>query len=203
MLYTPAFRFPARRPTGAKLALKPFHVWGIRVRLQVGYRTRDLALFDLALDSKLRGCDLIRLRVSDLISSSGVKRRVVILQQKTGRPVQFEVTEQARRSIAAWVERKQLDNDDWLFPSRMKVGCHLSTRQYARLVDKWVALVGLDPAAYGTHSLRRTKVALLYKKTGNLRACQLLLGHTKLESTVRYLGVEVDDALELSEALEL
>jgi integrase len=203
MLYSPAFRFPARKPTGAKLALKPFHVWGIRVRLQVAGRTRDLALFDLALDSKLRGCDLTRLRVSDLISSSGVKRRVMVLQQKTGRPVQFEVTEQARRSIAAWVERKGLEANDWLFPSRMKQGCHLSTRQYARLMDKWVALVGLDPTAYGTHSLRRTKVALLYKKTGNLRACQLLLGHTKLESTVRYLGVEVDDALELSEALEL
>lgn len=85
----------------------------------------------------------------------------------------------------------------------MKRGCHLGTRQYARLVDKWVCLLGLDPAGYGTHSLRRTKVALLYKKTGNLRACQLLLGHTKLESTVRYLGVEVDNALELSEALEL
>ena len=85
----------------------------------------------------------------------------------------------------------------------MKNGAHLTTRQYARLVDKWVALVGLDPTAYGTHSLRRTKVSLLYKKTGNLRACQLLLGHTKLESTVRYLGVEVDDALAMSESLEL
>ena len=203
MLYTPAFRFPARRLTGAKLALKPFHVWGIRVRLQVAHRIRDLALFDLALDCKLRGCDLLRLRVSDLLSPSGVKRRVVFPQQKTGRPVQFEVTEQARRSVAAWIERKGLGGEDWLFPSRMKPGLHLSTRQYARLVDKWVVLVGLDPAAYGTHSLRRTKVALLYRKTGNLRACQLLLGHTKLESTVRYLGVEVDDALELSEALEL
>jgi integrase len=178
-------------------------VWGIRVRLQVGCRARDLGMFDLALDSKLRGCDLVRLRVSDLLSTSGVKRRVVILQQKTGRPVQFEVTEQTRRSIAAWVESKGLDSDDWLFPSRMKRGWHLSTRQYARLLDRWVCLVGLDPALYGTHSLRRTKVALLYEKTGNLRACQLLLGHTKLESTVRYLGVEVDDALELSEALEL
>ena len=203
MFYTPAFNSTGRKPTGAKLALKPFHVWGIRVRLQVACRVRDLALFDLGLDSKLRGCDLVRLRVSDLVSPSGVKRRVLILQQKTGRPVQFEVTEQARRSIGAWVERKQLGSDDWLFPSRMRPGHHLSTRQYARLVDQWVGLVGLDPAAYGTHSLRRTKVALLYKKTGNLRACQLLLGHTKLESTVRYLGVEVDDALELSEALEL
>ena len=178
-------------------------MWGIRVRLQVAKRTRDLALFDLALDSKLRGCDLVRLRVSDILSSNGVRRRVVIIQQKTGRPVQFEVTEQARRSIASWVELRGLNFDDWLFPSRIKRGSHLSTRQYARLLDNWVALVDLDPTAYGTHSLRRTKVALLYKKTGNLRACQLLLGHTKLESTVRYLGVEVDDALELSEALEL
>lgn len=117
--------------------------------------------------------------------------------------MQFESTEQARRSIASWVERKALSSEDWLFPSRMKAGAHLTTRQYARLVDQWVTLVALDPLAYGTHSLRRTKVSLLYKKTGNLRACQLLLGHTKLESTVRYLGVEVDDALELSEALEL
>ena len=119
MLYTPSFRFPARKPTGAKLALKPIHVWGIRVRLQVGHRTRDLALFDLALDSKLRGCDLVRLRISDLVSATGVKRRVMILQQKTGRPVQFEVTEQARRSIAVWVESKGLAADDWLFPSRI------------------------------------------------------------------------------------
>ena len=203
MLYTRSFDRPARNPRGAKLALKPFHVWGIRIRLQVAKRTRDLALFDLALDSKLRGCDLVGLRVSDLLSSNGVRRRVVIIQQKTGRPVQFEVTEQARRSINAWVELKRLSSDHWLFPSRIKRGSHLTTRQYARLLDNWVALVDLDPTAYGTHSLRRTKVALFYKKTGNLRACQLLLGHTKLESTVRYLGVEVDDALELSEALEL
>jgi integrase len=203
MFYSPSIGRSARQPTGAKLALKPVHVWGVRVRLQVAHRARDLALFDLALDSKLRGCDLVRLKVSDLLSSSGVKRRVVIVQRKTGRPVQFEVTEQTRRSLAAWIEGKHLGFEDWLFPSRIKRGWHLSTRQYARLVDQWVALVGLDPAAYGTHSLRRTKVALLYKKTGNLRACQLLLGHTKLESTVRYLGVEVDDALELSEALEL
>lgn len=203
MLYTPSITSPVRQLRGAKRALKPFHVWGIRVRLQVARRTRDLALFDLALDSKLRGCDLVRLRVADLASIGGVKRRVVIVQQKTGRPVQFEVTEQARSSIAAWIDRKGLTGEDWLFPSRMKPRHHLSTRQYARLVQYWVQLVGLDPGAYATHSMRRTKVALLYRKTGNLRACQLLLGHTKLESTVRYLGVEVDDALELSEALEL
>ena len=203
MTVTPTARYVPLKPRGAKLALKPVHVWGIRVRLQVAGRTRDLALFDLALDSKLRGCDLVRLRVSDLLAPAGLKRRVMILQQKTGRPVQFEVTDQTRRSVADWIQRKDLRADDWLFPSRMKIGSYLSTRHYARRVDKWVDLLGMDPAAYGTHSLRRTKVALLYKKTGNLRACQLLLGHTKLESTVRYLGVEVDDALELSEALEL
>jgi integrase len=194
---------PDRKPRGAKRALKPVHVWGVRIRLQVSCKTRDLALFDLALDSKLRGCDLVTLKVGDVVSGGGVKHRVVILQQKTGRPVQFEVTEEARRSLTRWLEAKRLVETDWLFPSRMNPEAHLTTRQYARLVRKWVSLVGLDPAAYGTHSMRRTKVSLLYKKTGNLRACQLLLGHTKLESTVRYLGVEVDDALELSEALEL
>jgi site-specific recombinase XerC len=148
MLYTPSFRYSPRKPTGAKLALKPFQVWGIRVRLQVARRVRDLALFDLALDSKLRGCDLMQLKVADLLSASGVKRRVVIIQQKTGRPVQFEVTEQARQSISAWVESMGLGIEDCLFPSRMKPGEHLSTRQYALLVDQWVALVGLDPAAY-------------------------------------------------------
>jgi integrase len=131
------------------------------VRLQVAHRVRDLALFDLALDSKLRGCDLTRLRVSDLVSAGSVKRRVVIIQQKTGRAVQFEVTEQARRSLGHWLEAKRLGESDWLFPSRMNPQRHLSTRQYLRLVHGWVALIGLDEAAYGTHSLRRTKVALL------------------------------------------
>lgn len=135
MLYTPSIRYANRKPTGAKLALKPFHVWGIRVRLQVSCRSRDLALFDLALDSKLRGCDLVALRVSDVLSATGVKRRVMIVQRKTGRPVQFEVTEQARRSLAHWIEQKDLSAEDWLFPSRMKRGHHLTTRQYARLVD--------------------------------------------------------------------
>ena len=129
MLYTPSARYVPLKPTGAKLALKAVHVWGIRVRLQVSRQARDLALFDLALDSKLRGCDLVRLRVSDLLSPAGVRRRVVILQQKTGRPVQFEVTDQARRSVADWIERKGLGLEDSPFPSRMKIGSHLTTRQ--------------------------------------------------------------------------
>jgi len=193
----------SQRFTGAKLPLKPMHVWGIRVRLQVDRRIRDLALFDLAIDSKLRGCDLVALRMTDLVTGASVRRRGLVLQQKTSRPVHFEVTDQTRQSIGNWLTRRGERPDDWLFPSRQVPGRHLSTRQYARLLKQWVDLLGLDPTAYGTHSLRRTKVALLYRKTGNLRACQLLLGHTKLESTVRYLGVELDDALELSEALEI
>ena len=188
---------------GAKLPLRPMHVWGIRVRLQVEHRFRDLALFDIALDSKLRGCDVVALRIADLFAGGTPRTRGIIVQQKTGRPVQFEITEQTRRSIGGWLERRNGSPSDWLFPSRLHPGEHLSTRQYARLLKQWVSIIGLDPSGYGTHSLRRTKVCLLYRKTGNLRACQLLLGHTKLESTVRYLGVEVDDALQLSETLEL
>jgi integrase len=179
------------------------HVWGIRARLQFELRPRDLALFDVAIDSKLRGCDVVSLRVTDVVTAGMPRRRAIVLQQKTGRPVQFELTDQTRQSIARWLDRRPGHGGDWLFPSRRWPGRHLSTRQYARLVKFWVAMIQLEPSGYGTHSLRRTKVSLLYKKTGNLRACQLLLGHTKLESTVRYLGVELDDALLMSEALEL
>ena len=188
---------------GAKLPLRPMHVWAIRVRLQIERRLRDLALFDIALDSKLRGCDVVSLRVADIVAAGALRRRAIVIQQKTGRPVQFEITEQARRSLSDWIKIRPGEPDGWLFPSRLVKGAHLSTRQYIRLVKGWIALIGLEPSAYGTHSLRRTKVSMLYRKTGNLRACQLLLGHTKLESTVRYLGVELDDALALSEALEI
>ena len=196
------------RPTypqisGAKLPLRPMHVWGIRVRLQFERRLRDLALFDVAIDSKLRGCDVTALRVSDVMVAGAPRRRAIVIQRKTGIPVQFELTDQAQQSILRWLDQRRMKDSPWLFPSRMRPGHHLSTRQYARLVKQWVGLIGLEPSAFGTHSLRRTKVCLLYKKTGNLRACQLLLGHTKLESTIRYLGVELDDALRLSEALEL
>src|SRR6478735_10910693 len=196
---------PAALPriVGAKLPLRPMHVWTIRVRLQIERRVRDLALFDIALDSKLRGCDVVALRLVDIMSAGALRQRATVIQQKTGRPVQFEITDQARRSLADWLNRRRDDPNGWLFPSRMRPGAHLSTRQYIRLVKEWVSSIGLQPAAYGTHSLRRTKVSILYRKTGNLRACQLLLGHMKLESTVRYLGVELDDALELSEGLDI
>lgn len=160
-------------------------------------------MFNCAIDAKLRGCDLVKLRVSDVAPGGSLRARATIIQQKTGQPVPFEITEPTRDALAVWLKVRGRRNDDWLFPSRSRPGDHVSTRQYARLVDKWVSMIELEPRAYGTHSLRRTKVALIYKKTGNLRACQLLLGHRKLESTVRYLGIEVDDAIEMSEQIDL
>ena len=188
---------------GQKSPLKLKEIWAIRIRLQMAKNTRELALFNLAIDSKLRGCDLVKLRISDVAQSNRVSSRAIIMQQKTHRPVQFEITEQTRDSLEAWINQAKLKSDQYLFPSRIHSSPHLSTRQYARIVEHWVKSIGLDPAAYGTHTLRRTKVTLIYRRTKNLRAVQLLLGHSKLESTVRYLGIEVDDALEISEQTEI
>ncbi len=188
---------------GQKLPLKLKEIWAIRIRLQLEKRTRELALFNLAIDSKLRGCDLVGLKVSDVYQGGRVSLRAIVMQQKTRRPVQFEITEQTRESIMAWINQAKLRSDQYLFPSRIHGSLHLSTRQYARIVEGWVKSIGLDPAAYGTHTMRRTKATLIYRRTKNLRAVQLLLGHTKLESTVRYLGIEVDDALEISEQTEV
>jgi integrase len=153
--------------------------------------------------SKLGGCDPVALRVRDLAHGGTVAQRATVLQHKTQQPVQFELTDQTRESVAAWIARAKLRSEGFLFPRRGRQSPHLTTRQYARLVNRWVAMVGLDPADYGTHSLRRTKATLIYRRTKNLRAVQLLLGHRKLESTVRYLGVEVEDALEISEQTEV
>lgn len=187
---------------GQKAPLKLREIWGIRIRLQLTQRTRELALFDLAIDSKLRACDLVKLRVSDVAHSDRVASRATVMQQKTRRPVQFEITESTREAVAAWIAKSGLGYEDFLFPSRLHDSPHLSTRQYARIVDRWVRQLDLDPAAYGTHTLRRTKASLIYRRTHNLRAVQLLLGHSKLESTVRYLGIEVEDALEMAEQTE-
>ncbi len=189
--------------TGQKPPLKPREVWAIRVRLQIASRVRDLALFNLAIDSKLRGCDLVHLRIEDVMQGDQVRTRALVSQRKTGAPVQFEITEQARAAIANWVRGRASSGSGWLFPSRVDKAKPMTTRQYGRLVDEWIASIGLSPAAYGTHSLRRTKAALIYRKTGNIRAVQLLLGHTKLDSTVRYLGVEVEDALAIAEGIDV
>ena len=191
------------RLIGQKRPLKPKDVWAIRARLQLERRARDLALFNLAIDSKLRGCDLVRLMVEDVCAGGRVRERATIVQRKTGRPVQFEITEQTRASIRDWLATPGRADREYLFPTRVRRQPHLSTRQYARIVHAWVENAGLDSSAYGTHSMRRTKAAQIYKKTGNLSAVQLLLGHTKLESTVRYLGIEVDDALSIAEQVEL
>ncbi len=188
---------------GQKAPLKLKEIWAIRVRLELSQRTRDLALFNLAIDSKLRACDLVKLKVRDISHGDRVSSRAIVMQQKTGRPVQFEITEQTRKSVTDWIKASELKSDHFLFPSRIHDSLHLSTRQYARIVNDWVEEIGLDPTSYGTHTMRRTKPTLIYRRTKNLRAVQLLLGHTKLESTVRYLGIEVDDALEMAEQTEV
>ena len=188
---------------GQKSPLKLQEIWAIRIRLQIDRRVRDLALFNLAIDSKLRACDLLKVRVSDISISGRVSSRAMIMQQKTQRPVQFEITAQTREAISEWIRLAGLVASDFLFPSRLNRSSHVSRRQYARIVESWVTGIGLDPAIYGTHSLRRSKASLIYRRTKNLRAVQLLLGHAKLESTVRYLGIEVDDALELAEQTEV
>ena len=188
---------------GQKPPLRLKDIWAIRIHLQNAHSVRDLAMFNLAIDSKLRGCDLVCLRVRDVTHGSQILSRAMVIQRKTQRPVQFELTEPTRQAVAAWMEMAQLRSEQYLFPSRARSSLHVSTRQYARIVHHWVELAGLDTSAYGTHSMRRTKATLIYKRTKNLRAVQLLLGHTKLESTVRYLGIEVDDALEISEQTEI
>lgn len=188
---------------GPKRALKAQQVWEIRFHLEQERRVRDRALFNVAIDSKLRGCDVVRLRVGDVVAGGQVRHRSVVIQQKTGKLVSFEITEITRESLLSWLDVRRGAASDYLFPSRIDHADHLSTRQYARLVDDWVAAIGLDLHEYGTHSLRRTKASLIYKRTGNLRAVQMLLGYTKIESTVRYLGVDIEDALTISEGTDI
>ncbi|MYM42203.1 MULTISPECIES: tyrosine-type recombinase/integrase [Duganella] len=184
---------------GQKMPLRISEIWAIRVRLEIYGRQRDLALFNLAIDSKLRGCDLVQLRVLDVVHGNHVANRATVMQQKTKQPVQFELTAGTRKSLLEWINVAGLRHDDYLFSSRISGSPHISTRQYARIAHQWFDEIGLDPTAYSTHTLRRTKPTLIYRRTKNLRAVQLLLGHTRLESTVRYLGIEVDDALEMAE----
>lgn len=178
-------------------------IYGIRVRLDFLQKWRDLALFNLGIDSKLRGIDLVQLKVKDIANGNIVQSRAMVIQQKTGNPVQFEITKTTREAITIHIKRAALTFNDYLFPSRKDRAKYLSTRQYHRIVKDWINSIGLDSTLYSTHSLRRTKPSLIYKKTKNIRVCQLLLGHSKLESTVRYLGVEIEDAIEVSEGLDI
>ncbi len=202
---------PAPRPTpwnkgkliGARPPLRPKHVWSIRTRLLISGRTRDLAMFNLAIDSKLRGCDIVALRVEDIAPNGYAVDRATVRQKKTGRPVKFELTDQTRQSVDDYLKTANKRPGEFLFTGRRGNGRCITTRQYARLLSQWIASIGLDPKLFGTHSLRRTKATLIYRRTGNLRAVQLLLGHTKIESTVRYLGIEVDDALSIAEQFDV
>ena len=188
---------------GARPPLRPKHVWAVRTRLQLSHRARDVALFNLAIDSKLRGCDVVSLKVADVAPHGYALDRASVRQRKTGKPVRFEITEQTRQAIDDYLSQRGGKPGSYLFPGRGSTEGHLTTRQYSRLVSEWLTMIGLEACLYGTHSLRRTKATLIYKKTGNLRAVQLLLGHTKIESTVRYLGIEVDDALAVAEQIDV
>ncbi|TXC73765.1 tyrosine-type recombinase/integrase [Sphingorhabdus soli] len=193
----------AGKTVGTKRPLTQKQIWAIRFFLDREGRMRDRALFDLAIDSKLRGCDLVKIKIGDVVAGEDIRTRAIVIQQKTRRPVQFELTSDVRASLLSWLERRGGSTVDHLFPSRIDHSNHMSTRQYARLVDEWVTAIGLRNAEYGTHSLRRTKAAMIYRATGNIRAIQILLGHSKIENTVRYLGVDVEDALLLAERTEI
>jgi integrase len=188
---------------GAKPPLRPKHVWAIRTQLMIEGRTRDLAMFNLAIDSKLRGCDVVALKVEDIAPNGYAIDRATVRQKKTGRPVKFELTDQTRQAVDDYLRAANKKPGEFLFTGRCWNGRCMTTRQYARLVSGWIARIGLDSKLFGTHSLRRTKATLIYRRTGNLRAVQLLLGHTKIESTVRYLGIEVDDAIAIAEQVDV
>jgi integrase len=187
---------------GQKPPLKLREIWALRTGLEMAGKTKEFTLFNLAIDSKLRGCDLVQLRVNDVARGGEVpdpcQRDPA---EDTGtRPLRTHRPDPV--AIAAWIAKASLTSGSYLFPSRQHASLHLSVRQYARIVKRWVGLVGGNPQEYGTHSLRRTKATLIYRRTKNLPAVQLLLGHRKLESTVRYLGIEVDDALEMAARTE-
>lgn len=186
------------RPRPCLMPLKRLkEIWAIRIRLQLGHQTRELALFDLGLYSKLRACYLVTLHVRDISHGDRMSTRSIVIQQKTSQPVQFEITQPTKDALGEWIKEAVLKPDDYLFPSRIHESLHLGTGQYARVVDAWVREIGLDSSVYGTPPMRRTKASLIYRRTKYIRAVQLLPGH-KLERTVRYLGIEVEVALEMA-----
>lgn len=180
---------------GQKAPVKPKDIWAIRVRLELSNDIRNLALFNLTIDSKLRTFDLVELPVGNIAHGEHVSPRTIVMQQNPQSPVQFATTGQTRESLVRWMHYKQLRTDDFIFSSKIHASLHLSTRQDTQIVDARVTAIGLDPTAYRTHTVRRTKASLIHQHTKDLRAVQLLLGHTKHEGTERYLDIEADDAL--------
>lgn len=178
-------------------------IWRIRTRLEIEGNLKELALLNLAIDCKLRSCDLLRMKVRDIASGSTIHSRVLYTQSKTGREVQFEITSRTAQALNQWIYVSKLTALDFLFPNPRKMGQPMSYSGYASIIHHWAAALGVDPLLYGTHSMRRTKATLIYAKTKNIRAIQLLLGHVKLDNTIRYLGVEIEDALKLSEEIDI
>jgi integrase len=191
------------RVIGQKRPLRQRDIHAIRTRLQIAHNVRETAMLDLGLDSKLRGSDLLGLRVRDIWQGNHVLSRTSVTMKKTGCNVRFEITPDTRKAVAEWIEQEHLQPDDYVFPSRHNHKVPLSMRQYTRIVHKWVESAGLDSPLYGTHTVRRTKPTLIYRRTKDIRAIQILLGHKRLESTIRYLGVLEEDALAISEQEEL
>ena len=172
------------RLTGAKPPLRPKHVWAIRTKLQIEGRVRDLAMFNLAIDSQLRGCDVVTIRVEDVAASGYTADRATVRQKKTGRPVRFELSEQTRQPIDDYLKADAKRPGDFLFTGCRGAETSMTTRQYARLVSEWIGRAGLDPRLFGTHSLRRTKATLIYRRTGNLGlfSCSLAIPRSKARS---------------------
>jgi len=188
--------------SGVKKPFRLEEIWRIRTRLEIENSLMQLALLNLAIDSKLRASDLLPLRVCDISSQERMFARVKLIQQKTDVEVQFEVTARTQQSLMKWIFVAALKTSDYLFPSLRRNEQPISYSYYRSLDRSWASNIGLDPNLYGTHSMRRTKATLVYAKTKDIRAVQLLLGHTRVDNTIRYLGVELEDALTLSESTD-
>ena len=176
--------------TGQKPPLKLKEIWAIRIRLQISNQIRDLALFNLAIDSSLNASDLVQLRVGDIAKGRRILAKVTITPPTSERPSCFALSPETRHAVAAWIEHQTLKANDYLFPTRLHASPYLSIRQFARVVESWVSSIGLDPRNYGTQSLRRTKPALIYRKTKDLAAAQMLLGHSRRSTTARFFDIE-------------
>ena len=187
-----------------KAPVKRKDTWALRDRLQMEKRVRELAFFNLGIDSKLRGCDLVGLKARDVRHGEQLATRAIVRQHQTQRPVQYEINQATRDALQAWIKQAGLKPEDVLFPSRLHELPHLGTRQHARILGPWVDELGLDPAPSTEHTaIRRAKATPIEMRTKSLRAVQLLLGQSKLALTVRCLGIEVDDALEISEQTQI
>ncbi|ETJ50044.1 tyrosine-type recombinase/integrase [Pseudoalteromonas agarivorans] len=187
--------------TGVKRPFKLEEIWRIRTRIEIQNNLMQLALLNLAINSKLRSCDLLSLKVRDVATLDQVCERVQLAQKKTGIEVQFEITPRTQQSIIHWIQEVKLQPSDYLFRSIRRSNQPISYSYYRSIIRSWAQQLGLDSDLYGTHSMRRTKATLVYARTKNIRAVQLLLGHTKIDNTIRYLGIEIEDAIKYREKL--